>query len=147
MKYLILLLILACTACNSSQNHDLHDDQDSHNYDIKTDDFVEINDNGNDMDLDSKDDIEIEDEDADPDEIPEADISDDAEEWPDYDYPAGTEGDPDCPSLLNAGFPYIDKDGKKHFCRKCDLPAPENDPQCIRNLWEFSDRETFTKAR
>jgi hypothetical protein len=73
----------------------------------------------------------------DSDELPEEDI----DEWADYDYPAGKEGDPDCPSLYNAGFPYTDGNGRKHFCRKCDLPAPENDPQCIRNLWEMKNRE------
>ncbi|HRZ79625.1 MAG TPA: hypothetical protein P5044_06440, partial [bacterium] len=61
-------------------------------------------------------------------------------ETPDYDYPAGTDGDPDCPSLLNAGFPYKDNDGKLTFCRKCDLPAPANDQQCVRNLWEMNNR-------
>ena len=109
--------------------------------DLKQDsDIIEINDN--DVDLDSKDDVEIKDEDVESDESTDEkpDTSPDDTENPDYDYPAGTEGDPDCPSLLNAGFPYEDKDGKITFCRKCDLPAPENDPQCVRNLWEMNNR-------
>jgi len=72
-----------------------------------------------------------------PDETPDLDT---IEEWADYDYLIGTEGDKDCPSLYTAPFPYIGTDGRKHFCRKCDLPAPKNDPHCIRNLWEMNNR-------
>jgi hypothetical protein len=109
--------------------------------DLKQDiDIAERDDN--DVDLDSKDDVEIKDEDVESDESTDEkpDASPDGTETPDYDYPAGTDGDPDCPSLLNPGFPYEDKDGKITFCRKCDLPAPANDPQCIRNLWEMNNR-------
>jgi len=36
-----------------------------------------------------------------------------------------------------AGFPLKDGNGKTTFCRPgCDTPT-ENDPQCVRNLWEW----------
>ena len=157
----MIVLIFSCTSCNSSQSNDSDDFPDLHDSENQTDATKDDNFMDStvekDIDSDEKKDFDLtdndlaqqddmEDEDADPDEIPEADIPDDTEEWPDYDYPAGTEGDPDCPSLLNAGFPYIDKDGKKHFCRKCDLPAPENDPQCIRNLWEINNRKIMKEC-
>ncbi|HQO92311.1 MAG TPA: hypothetical protein PLX56_08290, partial [bacterium] len=85
-------------------------------------------------DIDSlKQDNDVADKDTQPDESNDIEL-------PDYDYPAGKEGDSGCPSLLNAGFPYKDGDGKITFCRKCDLPAPANDPQCVRNLWEMNNR-------
>jgi hypothetical protein len=142
MKLLIFILtiLMSCTACNSnSQNHDspdLHDsDKDTETIDETTDKTSEVPDETPDEFHDEV--SEDEKNDSDSDKIPEEDI----DEWADYDYPAGKEGDPDCPSLYNAGFPYIDGNGRKHFCRKCDLPAPANDPQCIRNLWEMKNRE------
>ena len=96
-------------------------------------DIIDVVDESDDFDL-VKQDVDIsEDKDTQPDESNDTEL-------PDYDYPAGKDGDPDCPSLLNAGFPYKDGDGKITFCRKCDLPAPANDQQCVRNLWEMNNR-------
>ncbi len=40
------------------------------------------------------------------------------------------------PPLIEAPFPYYDKDGKITFCRSgCDS-LTENDPQCASNLWK-----------
>ena len=151
MKYfaVIILIFWSCTACNgNSQNHDSdHDSQDSLDYDntdtdlsddlsdeISTESEVLTDTDGINTDIDSpKQDHDVADKDTQPDESNDIEL-------PDYDYPAGKDGDPDCPSLLNAGFPYKDGDGKLTFCRKCDLPAPANDPQCVRNLWEMNNR-------
>ena len=149
MKYLVFMIILVFISCTENKPQTDSGTQDNYATEIDsisdldsaldetTDSDQTVCDTDTDSDSTKVDDDNTEDKDIIPDEVPETDI----EEWPDYDYPAGTEGDPDCPSLLNAGFPYFDKDGKKHFCRKCDLPAPENDPQCIRNLWEINNRK------
>ncbi len=151
MKYfaVILLMFVFSAACNgNSPNHDSDDLPDLHDYDNsdfdsahnenndnpdEVSDIIEVVDESDDFDL-VKQDVDIsEDKDTQPDESNDTEL-------PDYDYPAGKEGDSDCPSLLNAGFPYKDGDGKITFCRKCDLPAPANDPQCVRNLWEMNNR-------
>jgi hypothetical protein len=145
----ILLMFVFSAACNgNSQNYDSDNLPDLHDYDNsdldsahnenndnpdEESDIIEVADESDDFDL-VKQDVDIpEDKDT------QSDESNDTE-LPDYDYPAGKDGDPDCPSLLNAGFPYKDGDGKITFCRKCDLPAPANDPQCVRNLWEMNNR-------
>ncbi|HRQ71159.1 MAG TPA: hypothetical protein PLW78_12745 [bacterium] len=149
MKVAILIFTLFLISCNSNDPKTDADkavpdkdsvaviDSDTQDADIPVSD-PDIVKNDVDNDLVKPDNDSAGDKDIISDEVPDPDT---AEEWPDYDYPVGKEGDPDCPSLLNAGFPYIDNDGKKHFCRKCDLPAPANDPQCIRNLWEINNRK------
>jgi hypothetical protein len=152
-KILILILMIVAISCNSNSqktDKDAVPDTDKTPDTETVDEIPDLSDEVPDTKSEVPDEVpdefpdEISDEDEkndnDPDfdEISEPDYVD---EWPDYDYPAGKEGDPDCPSLLNAGFPYFDNNGRKHFCRKCDLPAPENDPQCIRNLWEMKNRE------
>ncbi len=149
MKRTILIFTLFLISCNSNDPKTDADkavpdkdsvaviDSDTQDADIPVSD-PDIVKNDVDNDLVKPDNDSAGDKDNISDEVPDPDT---AEEWPDYDYPVGKEGDPDCPSLLNAGFPYIDNDGKKHFCRKCDLPAPANDPQCIRNLWEINNRK------
>ncbi|GEM_PF-556630 len=54
-----------------------------------------------------------------------------------------------CPSMSNynnmkaAGFPLKDADGRITFCRPgCDTPT-ENDPQCVRNIWESVNWEKY----
>jgi hypothetical protein len=150
----ILLIFVFSAACNgNSPNHDSDDltdlpDYDNSDFDSDHDtnndnpdevsDIIEVADESDDFDL-VKQDVDIpEDKDTQPDESNDTEL-------PDYDYPAGKDGDPDCPSLLNAGFPYKDGDGKLTFCRKCDLPAPANDPQCVRNLWEMNNRRIMLK--
>ncbi len=151
MRNLLIILLLfffwSCTSCNSEKPDDSNNDTDvlpdvttendtgsDFSPDLKQDnDIAESDNNVNDTDSDLVDAAVADDKDSLPDENDETEI-------PDYDYPAGTDGDPDCPSLLNPGFPYEDKNGKTTFCRKCDLPAPANDPQCIRNLWEMNNR-------
>lgn len=50
-----------------------------------------------------------------------------------------------CPELSKADFPYYDKDGNYTFCRKCDTPT-EKDPQCMKNLWEQSEKKLLRWA-
>jgi len=137
LRFLLIFLFVVVTSCNSD-----NPENDSDN--------LQFNDIDSVVGVD-KDSVEVIDDDLSDnlsDEVlTEADViadkdtvADEDVELPDYDYPAGTEGDPDCPSLLNAGFPYKDGDGKITFCRKCDLPAPANDQQCVRNLWEMNNR-------
>ena len=112
MKFLILLIILMFTSC-SGQNHDLHDDQDLHDSDNVTD--IDSLDAANDekADVDTSDTA-----------ITDTDISDD--EFID-----------DCdPRLIDAPFPYYDKDGNITFCRPCCDTPTEKDPQCASNLWK-----------
>ncbi len=149
MKVAILIFTFFLISCNSNDPKTDADkavpdkdsvaviDSDTQDADIPVSD-PDIVKNDVDNDLVKPDNDSAGDKDIISDEVPDPDT---AEELPDYDYPVGKEGDPDCPSLLNAGFPYIDNNGKKHFCRKCDLPAPANDPQCIRNLWEINNRK------
>ncbi len=127
--YMILFLLVfwSCTSCNSEDqendndsDHDLQDLPDLHDEDK---DSAEDKDSFEDKDIQP-------DEDSDHDSILKSD----------YDYPEGNDNDPDCPNLKMAGFPNYDDKGKITFCRKCDLPAPVNDPQCIRNLWEMNNR-------
>ncbi len=64
---------------------------------------------------------------------------------PDIDNPDITDKDePPCPALKDANFPYYDKDGKIHFCRKCDTPKSD-DPRCVRNLWDEPNKK-YVKA-
>jgi len=45
------------------------------------------------------------------------------------------------PPLIEAPFPYYDKDGKITFCRPgCDPPT-EKDPQCASNLWKEQNQD------
>jgi hypothetical protein len=46
-----------------------------------------------------------------------------------------------CPSLKDAPFPYSREDGSIHFCRECDLPAPSDDPDCVRNIWKEKNEQ------
>jgi len=117
MKYILIIFSLivfwSCTSCNS-------------------------NDSKNDLDLISDKDsiIDIDIQDTNPDEFSDSDqISPDSDiSIPDSDI--NDEFIDDCdPKLIDAPFPYYDKDGKITFCRPgCDTPT-EKDPQCMSNLW------------
>jgi hypothetical protein len=157
MRNILIILFLtvfwSCTSCNNGEDIDVDNesilDKDSYtNIDadlsddlsdeVSTESEVLTDTDGINTDIDS---LKLDHDFADKDTVMDEDV-----EIPDYDYPAGTDGDPDCPSLLNAGFPYTDGDGKLTFCRKCDLPAPSNDPQCVRNLWEMNNRRIVEEA-
>lgn len=153
MKYILIMFLLmvfwSCASCNgensSDTDHESFPDKDSAanidtdlSDDLSDEALAELEDTESEVSTD------IDEINTDTDSLKQDhDVADNESndiELPDYDYPAGKDGDPDCPSLLNAGFPYKDGDGKLTFCRKCDLPAPANDPQCVRNLWEMNNR-------
>jgi len=46
-------------------------------------------------------------------------------------------------NVINTPFPFKDKDGKPTFCRPgCDTPT-ETDPQCVKNIWEWRNWESY----
>ena len=152
---LLLFMLWSCTSCNGggSSDTDFESVTDKDSNVVSDSDFPDdLSDEVSDTDLEILTDTDEINPDTDSvkqdkDITPDKDtVMDEDIEIPDYDYPAGTEGDPDCPSLLNAGFPYKDGDGRLTFCRKCDLPAPANDKQCVRNLWEMNNRRIFEEA-
>ena len=102
-----------------------------------------------DADADS-DDIETVDDDSD---SQSSEIVDDSDETPDQDGDADTIPDIDsdedvaCLDLrynentIKTPFPFKDANGKPTFCRPgCDTPT-ENDPQCVRNIWDWENWE------
>jgi hypothetical protein len=119
MKLLILILSLfiSCTACNSNSQ--------------KTDNDIV-------PDTDAVPDTETVDESNDtkseaPDEI--LDENPDVE-CLDLRYNENT---------IKTPFPFKDEDGRSTFCRPgCDTPT-ENDPQCVRNIWEWDNWEKYQK--
>ena len=127
---LLLLLFWSCTACNSN-----NPDSDSDTSEMDSDIVVKTDDDSQDFDQDSQ-----EEQDEEKDVTQDNATDSDTAEKSDYDYPVGIENDFNCPSLYSPGFPNYDDKGKITFCRKCDLPAPANDPQCVRNLWEMNNR-------
>jgi len=49
------------------------------------------------------------------------------------------------PPLIEAPFPYYDKEGNITFCRPgCDTPT-EKDPQCMSNLWKEQNQALCTQ--
>ena len=97
-----------------------------------------------DVDADTQD-SETVDEDADKD----ADLVDDsdAKQDADADADSDTSETVECLDLrynentIKTPFPFKDANGKPTFCRPgCDTPT-ENDPQCVRNIWEWENWE------
>ncbi|HQM86124.1 MAG TPA: hypothetical protein PLD55_15700 [bacterium] len=123
MKYLavIILIFWSCTSCNGNNpRNDTENDIDMIQPDKDSDDL-------SDEALAESEDAESDDPDAalpDSDSyIPDTAVNDD--EFID-----------DCDvKLIDAKFPYYDKDSNITFCRPgCDTPT-EKDPQCMSNLW------------
>ena len=49
------------------------------------------------------------------------------------------------PPLIEAPFPYYDKDGNITFCRPDCNEATEKDPQCMSNLWKEQNQALCTQ--
>ena len=72
-------------------------------------------------------------------------IVDDSEGMPDQDADSDTVEKVECLDLrynentIKTPFPFKDANGKPTFCRPgCDTPT-ENDPQCVRNIWDWEN--------
>ena len=116
MRNILIILFLtvfwSCTSCNS--NDPEHDS-----------DSMADNDTKNDIDSIKVDADDLSDE-----------VLTESDEIVDSDSDSDTNSDGDCPALKSANFPYYREDGSIHFCRKCDLPAKSDDPDCVRNIWK-----------
>ena len=115
---LMIFSIFSCSSGNSENDSDTIPDADS--------DVIEIADG----DTDSSQDF---------------DFVDDSDEKTDSDTPETVE----CLDLrynentIKTPFPFKDANGKPTFCRPgCDTPT-ENDPQCVRNIWEWDNWDEY----
>ena len=132
--YLIfLILFISC----SSSSHSSADSDTISDSDIDTQDSEIVDDDSDSQDSDLQD----------------SDFIDDSDETPNVDSDADTDADNDsdtpetveCLDLrynentIKTPFPFKDANGKPTFCRQgCDTPT-ENDPQCVRNIWEWQN--------
>jgi len=115
---LVLMVFVSCTK-NNPKNDNLVTDNDHHG----TSDLDTPDNSNNESDVPDTSDDSGSENDVD------TDISDD-------------ELIDDCdPKLIDAPFPYYDKDGNITFCRPgCDTPT-ENYPQCASNLWKEQNND------
>jgi len=121
MKITILIFTLFLISCNSkSQNHDSQDEQDLHDFDNTQSDIDTTVPDPDKIDADADTDNNAESSDSDTDSVICLDLKIQQ-------------------NVIKSGFPLKDKDGKITFCRPgCDTPT-ENDPQCVRNIWEWNN--------
>lgn len=118
-----LIFLLSCSSSNSSNDSDSIPDSD-----IDTQDSETV------------------DDDSDP---QDSEIIDDSDVTPDQDSDSDTPETVECLDLrynentTKTPFPFKDANGKPTFCRPgCDTPT-ENDPQCVRNIWEWDNWEEY----
>ncbi|MCK5809080.1 hypothetical protein KAH37_08865, partial [bacterium] len=130
----LLLFLLSCSACSDTKPQTDSDNDSS------------LSDSDSDLVADSDSPNTDRDTDAEVLEVPDYDC----DILPDYDFLTDEDQEPVCLSLKDrdnvrkAGFPFKDDSGQVHFCRKgCDTPT-ENDPHCVRNLWEWSNFGIYT---
>ena len=125
LVFFCLFFLFSCSSSHSSNDTDIIPDGDSNSDDIETVDD----------DSDSQDSEIVDDSDVKPDADQDAD-SDTSEkvECLDLRYNENT---------IKTPFPFKDANGKITFCRPgCDTPT-ENDPQCVRNIWEWDNWEEY----
>ena len=125
-KIIVLFLIFLLVSCSSSKSQndsDILPDSDADSDDVETQDD----------DLDHQD----------------SEIVDDSDELPDADADSDTSEKVECLDLrynentIKTPFPFKDENGKPTFCRPgCDTPT-ENDPQCVRNIWEWGNWKVY----
>lgn len=126
LKFLMILSVFFLFSCSSSKSEN---DSDS----IP------------DVDTDTQD-SEIRDDDSD---TRETEIVDNSDETSDADSDSDSPEKVECLDLrynentIKTPFPFKDANGKPTFCRPgCDTPT-ENDPQCVRNIWEWDNWEEY----
>ena len=135
---LVFLMIFGFFSCSSSKipesDTDILPDTDTNSQDSETVD--DDSDSQNSEIIDDSD--EKADQDADT--VPDADSDEDVA-CLDLRYNENT---------IKTPFPFKDANGKPTFCRPgCDTPT-ENDPQCVRNIWEWdnwSEYQDYLKAQ
>ena len=131
LVFLSMLFLLSCSSSKSENDSDTVPDSDTDMQDSEIQD----------KDFDSQDSEIIDDSDE---------ISDvDADADQDSDTDSGTPETVECLDLrynentIKTPFPFKDANGKPTFCRPgCDTPT-ENDPQCVRNIWEWDNWEEY----
>ncbi|MBP5406473.1 hypothetical protein J6Z19_04915 [bacterium] len=121
LVFLVLVLFVSCSSSKSQNDSDSIPDADSDTHDSETVDD----------DSDSQ----------------ETEIIDDSEATPDQDSDSDPSENAECLDLrynentIKTPFPFKDANGKPTFCRPgCDTPT-ENDPQCVRNIWDWENWE------
>ena len=122
-----LLFFVSCSSSKSQNDSDIIPDADIDSQDFETQDD----------DSDSQDSKIVDDSDVKPDQ--------DA----DQDFDSDTTENAECLDLrynentIKTPFPFKDANGKPTFCRPgCDTPT-ENDPQCVRNIWEWDNWDEY----
>ena|GEM_PF-1429447 len=48
-----------------------------------------------------------------------------------------------CPPPAQAGYPYYRENGSVHYCRPCDFPVDDFDPDCVRALWDIWNKKIY----
>ena len=146
-----LFFFIACSSSHSSADSDSVSDADRDTQDPPT---VVDEDADKDVDLvEDSDRTPDADQDADHDKNEDKDqtVFPDTDSSPDADQVPVTDADEDIACLdlrynentIKTPFPFKDANGKPTFCRPgCDTPS-ENDPQCVRNIWEWDNWEEY----
>ena len=134
--FIALFFLVSCSSSHSSADSDIIPDSDS-------DDIETIADDDMDSEEDSdfiEDSEDKSDQDSDSDSVTDANSDEDVA-CLDLRYNENT---------IKTPFPFKDANGKPTFCRPgCDTPT-ENDPQCVRNIWEWdnwSEYQVYLKAQ
>jgi hypothetical protein len=125
-KILILILMIVSVSCNSNKQKTDNDVVPDSDKDTETIDET----------TDKTSDVPDETSDETPDEAPDAPDENPVVECLDLRVQE---------NVIKTPFPFKDKDGRATFCRPgCDTPT-ENDPQCVRNIWEWDNWEKHQK--
>jgi len=134
--FIALFFLVSCSSSQSSTDSDIIPDTDSDNSETIADD-----------DTDSEEDSDFID---DYDESPDQDTDHDSDPGKN-DADSDSDEDVACLDLrynentIKTPFPFKDANGKPTFCRPgCDTPT-ENDPQCVRNIWEWDNWQDYQR--
>ena len=131
LVFLGVFFLFSCSSSKSENDADTVPDSDTETQDSETVD--------NDSDTQDSEIV------GDSDEMPDSDADQDS----DSDNDSDTSENVECLDLrynentIKTPFPFKDANGKPTFCRPaCDTPT-ENDPQCVRNIWEWDNWEEY----
>ena len=136
--FLVFLTLFFLFSCSSS-SHSSADSDTIPDADSDVIETVDADSDFQDSDLQDSDFIEDSDETSDSDSNTDSDADNDSDtpetvECLDLRYNENT---------IKTPFPFKDANGKPTFCRPgCDTPT-ENDPQCVRNIWEWDNWDEY----